>query len=106
MKYLVTTAVAAFSIAAVSGPATAEDAAPATKGPPVTMGDQGKLPATGTISDKVPEMGATTAAPPTTTGSISPKGPEQTMGDEGKLPATGTMGGAVPQMNAPDPTKK
>ena len=110
MKYFVTTAVAALSLAAVSAPAIAEDP-PATKGPPVTMGDQGKLPATGTMTDKVPDMTgpgtAATGASSGTSGSASPKGPPQTMGDEpGKLPATGTVSGAVPEMRGPDPTEE
>jgi hypothetical protein len=102
MKNLLVTA--AVFVAAAAVPAWAQDA-PATKGPPVTMGDGGKLPATGAVSDKVPEMGAA-PAPETTGPSSSVKGPAQTMGDQGKLPATGTVSGAVPQMTPPDANKK
>lgn len=110
MKYFVTTAAAALALAAISVPATAGDA-PTTKGPPVTMGDQGKLPATGTMTNKVPDMtgpaSAATGASSGASGSASPKGPPQTMGDEpGKLPATGTVSGAVPEMRGPDPDQK
>jgi hypothetical protein len=107
MKYSIATAVMVIALGTVS-PATAEDA-PSTKGPPVTMGDQGKLPATGTITDKVPEMGSTTGATGASTGtsgSASPKGPPQTMGEEGKLPATGTVSGTVPEMRGTAPTEK
>jgi hypothetical protein len=96
--------IAAGILLATALPAFAEDA-PTTKGPPVTMGDEGKLPATGTISNKVPEMGAAPAPAPTGE-STSVKGPPVTMGDQGKLPATGTVSGAVPQMTGPDATKK
>jgi hypothetical protein len=98
--YCTTTAIAALLLGA-SLPAIAQDA-PATKGPPVTMGDQGKLPATDTVSGKVPEMGATGASSGEQgAGSASTKGPPQRMGGEGKLPATGTVSGAVPQMTPP-----
>lgn len=111
MRHIVTAAVATLSLIAISAPAIAEDA-PSTKGPPVTMGDQGKLPATGTITDKVPDMTgpagtAATGESSGTSGSASPKGPPQTMGDEpGKLPATGTVSGAVPEMRGPEPSQK
>ncbi len=59
---------------------------------PKTMGNEGKLPATGTVSDKVPDMGATAPVE---------GGPSKRMGDEGKLPATKAMSGATPQQNAP-----
>src|SRR5262245_57757679 len=74
MKYFVTTAIAVIGLGAIA-PATAQDA-PSTKGPPVTMGDEGKLPATGTMTNKVPEMGSTsgaTGAGTGTSGSASPK---------------------------------
>lgn len=104
MKYFMTSAIAALVLGAASFPATAQDR-PTTKGPPVTMGDDGKLPATGTMNRAVPEMGATGSSSGEAgagSGSASPKGPPQTMGNEGKLPATGTVSGAVPQMRAPD----
>jgi hypothetical protein len=60
------------------------------------MGDEGKLPATDTMTGQVPEMGAKTAQPntatPPRTGATAPK----KMGDDGKLPATDTMSGQVP----------
>lgn len=99
MKYTLTPAIAALVLCAASLPATAQDS-PAPKGPPVTMGNEGKLPATGTVSGAVPEMGATGSSTGES-GSASPKGPAKTMGNEGTLPATGTMSGAVPKMTPP-----
>ncbi len=93
MKYLATATVA-LMLGALA-PASAEDP-PVTKAPTKTMGDEGKLPATGTMGGAVPEMGAVPAEPGSGE-STSPKGPPKKMGDEGKLPATGTMGGAVPK---------
>lgn len=88
---------------AVSSPAISQGN---TKGgPPKTMGDEaGKLPATGSTSEQLPEMGATPrSSSETETGSIGPKGPAKTMGDEaGKLPATGNMSGEVPKMTTPE----
>jgi hypothetical protein len=72
-------------------PAFAEDR-PAPIAPPKTMGDEGKLPPTGTVGGAVPEMGATAPVE---------IGPSKRMGDEGKLPATKAMGGATPPMTAP-----
>jgi hypothetical protein len=102
MKKYTVAALSFCILGAVSIPALAQDQ-PTTKGPPVRMGDDGKLPATDTITNKVPEMGATssTGTSDGTAGSASPKGPPQRMGDEGKLPATGTVSGAVPQMTPP-----
>jgi hypothetical protein len=98
-----TTAIAALLLGATSLPVFAQN--PTPKGPPVTMGDEGKLPATGTVSGKVPEMGATGAGTGES-GSVSPDG-RLRMGDEpGKLPATGTVSGATPKMNAPAETGK
>lgn len=96
MKYPLI-AIAFALLGSASTPATAEDPV-SPKGPPQTMGDEGKLPATDTLSGAVPEMGATAAPAATGDGSASPKGPPQTMGDQGTLPATGTVSGAVPQM--------
>jgi hypothetical protein len=99
MKYVTITATAALLLGAASLPATAQTAEP--KGPPVTMGNEGKLPATGTVSGKVPEMGATGAGSGESGSSVSPDG-RLRMGDEpGKLPATGTVSGATPKMNPP-----
>jgi hypothetical protein len=106
MKSITTTAIAALLLSTASLPAIAQNA-PTTKGPPVTMGDEGKLPATGTVSGKVPEMGATGAgAGESGSSSVSPDG-RLRMGDEpGKLPATGTMSGATPKMNSPAGSEK
>lgn len=101
MKSITTTAIAALLLGAASLPATAQTA-PTTKGPPQTMGDEGKLPATGTISGKVPEMGATGAGTGEAGSSSATPDGRLRMGDEpGKLPATGGMSGATPKMNAP-----
>jgi hypothetical protein len=106
MKSITTTAIAALVLGTASLPAISQNA-PTTKGPPVTMGDEGKLPATGTVSGKVPEMGATGAGSGESgSSSASPDG-RLRMGDEpGKLPATGTMSGATPKMNAPAGSEK
>jgi hypothetical protein len=95
MKVIMST-IAALLLGAASVPATAQDS-PATKGPPVTMGDQGKLPATDTITGKVPDMGATGAS----SGEQGSSDSRKRMGDEGTLPAKGTMSGAVPKMTPP-----
>ena len=101
MKRLaMTIAVAAvITLGAALAPAIAEDRPGAT--PPKTMGDEGKLPATSTMTGQVPDMGATNADPnlpaPNRLGATPPK----TMGDEGKLPATKSMGTQVPDMKGP-----
>jgi hypothetical protein len=107
MKLSITSAIAMAAIGAFSAQTIAEDRA-TTKGPPKTMGDEGKLPATETMRNAVPDMtGPRTddAAGGTTSGtaaSASPKGPAHRMGDEaGKLPATGTVSGVVPEMRGP-----
>ena len=71
---------------------------PVTKAPPKTMGDEGKLPATDTVTGKVPDMGSTTADPNTATPPRPDATAPKTMGDEGKLPATKSMGEQVPAM--------
>ncbi len=100
---------AAIALAAATTPAMAETAQERTlKAPEKGMGDEGKLPATNTMSGAVPDMtGPQTAATPADTdaSSSSPKGPPKRMGDEGKLPATNNMSGAVPDMTGPDATK-
>lgn len=102
MKNIITIAVSTLLFGAAFSPASAEDQ-PSTKGPPVTMGDEGKLPATGTVSGVVPEMrGPGAASNPSA--AVSETGAKR-MGDEGKLPATGAMSGAVPQMTAPSGSK-
>ncbi|HRN84832.1 MAG TPA: hypothetical protein PK857_08425 [Hyphomicrobium sp.] len=108
MKRSVTTALAIFAaVGALSTVAIATDR-PSLKGPPQTMGDEGKLPASQTLTNKVPDMvgpetdSGATGASSGTSGSSSPKGPPQRMGDEaGKLPATGTVSGAVPNVRGP-----
>lgn len=101
MKNIITTAAVIFSIATATAPAMADDR-PTSKGPPVTMGDEGKLPASGTVGSKAPEMGATPGTE--ATGPTTAKGPTKRMGDEGTLPSTGTVSGTVPKMNAPSST--
>lgn len=91
MKRLLSTAFAAIIVGATLAPALAQDR-PTPVAPPKTMGDEGKLPATGTVGGAVPAMGATAPVE---------IGPSKRMGDEGKLPATGAISGATPQMNAP-----
>src|SRR5262245_4258901 len=90
MKYALTFVTALLLTGA--GPVAAEAAPTTTKGPPVTMGDEGKHPPTATVGDKVPEMGATAPVE---------IGPQKKMGDEGTLPATKGMSGATPEMTAP-----
>jgi hypothetical protein len=112
MKLPITSAIAIAVIGAFSASAIAEDR-PTTKGPPQTLGDEGKLPPSETMRNAVPDMtgpnagSAATGESAGTTGSASPKGPPQRMGDEpGKLPATGTVSGAVPEMRGPAPAEK
>ena len=82
----------------------------APKGPPKTMGDQGKLPASDTMRNAVPDMTGPATESGATGESAGTGGSATTgkrMGDEpGKLPATGTMSGAVPEMRGPAPTEK
>jgi hypothetical protein len=94
---LTTTAAAIALLGAAFAPAIAEDR-PVTKAPPKTMGDEGKLPATDTVTGKVPDMGSTTADPNTATPPRPDATAPKTMGDEGKLPATKSMGEQVPAM--------
>ena len=101
---------AAIALAAAMTPASAETAQERTlKAPEKSMGDEGKLPATNTMSGAVPDMtGPQTAATPADnegSDASGPKGPPKRMGDEGKLPATNNMSGAVPPMTGPDATK-
>lgn len=97
MKYFLTASASIFALSLILTPAIAQDTS-GPKGPPKTMGDEGKLPATGIGSDKVPDMGATEGSAATGAGAAGPKGPPKTMGDEGKLPATGIGSDKVPQM--------
>lgn len=104
MKLSITSAITIFAIGAASGLAIADDR-PEPKGPPKTMGDQGKLPPSETMRGAVPDMvgpstgDASTGESTGTSGAASTKGPTVRMGDQpGKLPATGTVSGAVPEM--------
>lgn len=90
-------AIIAASVVAL-GPAYADDARPASKGPAKTMGDEGTLPSTSTMGGHVPTMGSGETAP-SGSGPVTPKGPPKRMGDEGQLPATNKMGSQVPNMN-------
>jgi hypothetical protein len=99
MKYPLAAA-AIVALAAAFTPATAEDR-PVTKAPQKTMGDEGKLPPTSTMSDSVPDMtGPATATGGQGAGDGTAPGatPRKRMGDEGKLPATSTMSKEVPAM--------
>lgn len=102
MKYYIATAFAALLIGTATTPSVAEDQ-PSANSSSHTMGDSGTLPPTGTVSGRVPDMGAGTG---TSSGSPSDNGSSHTMGDEGKLPATNSMSGAVPKMTSPDSSKK
>ncbi|MGE0024409.1 MAG: hypothetical protein AB7S70_12350 [Hyphomicrobium sp.] len=104
MKLSLTSAIAIAAIGAASAPAIADDGI-SPKGPPQTMGDQGKLPASETMRNAVPDMtGPSTGAAGESTGT---SGSGLRMGDEaGKLPATGTVSGAVPEMRGPVPEEK
>jgi hypothetical protein len=82
---------AALLLLAAATPSLADDQ-PMQKASTKTMGDEGKLPPTETVGNKVPEMGAT--EPMTNTGS-------HTMGDTGTLPATKATGGEVQQQTSP-----
>ncbi|MEI9900905.1 MAG: hypothetical protein WDN31_13075 [Hyphomicrobium sp.] len=97
---------AAAMMAAALTPASAETSAPddrVLKAPEKRMGDEGKLPPTEQLGNKVHDMtGPRTAATPCNehTGPSGPKGPPKRMGDEGTLPATEKMGSKVPQMDS------
>ncbi|MGZ5863555.1 MAG: hypothetical protein ACXWJU_02405 [Hyphomicrobium sp.] len=104
MRHMLTiAAIAALAASTALAPVFAEDR-PITKGPTKSLGDEGKLPPTSTMSDKVPDMtgpdvdtsaqGAGDGTAPTRPDATVPK----RMGDEGKLPATSTMTKQVPEM--------
>ncbi|RUP00605.1 hypothetical protein [Hyphomicrobium sp.] len=97
MKFVLAIAATAVSLAISASPLFAEDQADPTRH---TMGDSGKLPASGAVSTRVPDMGAGTG---TSTGT---DGTSKRMGDEGKLPATNSMSNEVPKMSAPSGTDK
>jgi hypothetical protein len=108
MKLPIVSALAIAAIGAVSAYAIAEDR-PTTKGPPQTMGDEGKLPASETMRNAVPDMTGNSAASGESSGASGSTAPDGRlrMGDEpGKLPATGTVSGKVPDMRGPAPGEK
>lgn len=108
MKITMTTAFALAAIGAISASAIAGDR-PSTKGPPWTMGEEGKLPASETMRNATPDMtGPNSAATGESSGASGSAQPGQLrMGDEpGKLPATGTVSGKVPEMRGPVPGEK
>jgi hypothetical protein len=101
MKLSTASAFVIAAIGAASASAIADDR-PAPKGPPKTMGDQGKLPASETMRNAVPDMTGTSANDASTGASSGTAGTGLRMGDEpGKLPATGTISGKVPEMRGP-----
>lgn len=98
MKYFIATAAVALLFSIATSPLIAEDqSSDPTRH---TMGDSGKLPASGAVSGRVPDMGAGTG---TSTGT---EGSSKRMGDEGKLPATNSMSNEVPKMTSPSGTDK
>lgn len=98
MKSFMTTAISVLMLGAAIAPAWA-DTPTTSKGPPKTMGDEGKLPATGTVGGAVSDMRGTDA-PSSASEALTDTGAKR-MGDEGRLPATGAMSGSVPEMTAP-----
>jgi hypothetical protein len=101
MKLSITSAVAIAAIGAFSASAIAGGVAE-PKGPPQTMGDEGKLPASETMRNAVPDMTG-----PNADGNANATRTEDgrlRMGDEaGKLPATGTVSDKVPEMRGAVP---
>ncbi|MBS0252738.1 MAG: hypothetical protein JSR78_16915 [Proteobacteria bacterium] len=94
MKSLIAAASAAFILSFAAMPSIADDQT-STDPARHTMGDEGKLPSSGAVSGRVPDMGAGTGSSTGTAGS------SHRMGDEGKLPATDSMSGQVPKMSKP-----
>ena len=94
----------AFALGALTIAANAEtnSAERMQKAPTKRMGDEGKLPVTKELGNKLPDMtgprSATTPATGKETTASGPKGPPKRMGDQGKLPATDNMTGRVPAM--------
>jgi hypothetical protein len=106
MKISITSAIVIAAIGAASATAIADDS-PAPKGPPQTMGDEGKLPASETMRNAVPDMTGTSSGDASTGASTGTAGTGLRMGDEpGKLPATGTVSGKVPEMRGPAADEK
>lgn len=94
MKSLLATASVAILLSIATTPSIADDQT-STSPARHTMGDEGKLPSSGAVSGRVPDMGAGTGSSTGTAGS------SHRMGDEGKLPATDSMSGQVPKMSKP-----
>jgi hypothetical protein len=106
MKRFITSAIAIAAIGAFSAFAIAEDR-PAPKGPPKTMGDEGKLPASDTMRSAVPDMTGPATGDESAGEGAGTSGSGLRMGDEpGKLPATGTISGKVPEMRGPAADEK
>jgi hypothetical protein len=105
MKLSMASAIAIAALGAASVTAIADDR-PELKGPPKTLGDEGKLPPSETMRNATPDMtGPNTGA--ATGESAGTAGTGLRMGDEpGKLPATGTVSGKVPEMRGPAPEEK
>jgi hypothetical protein len=92
MKLIIATAFSALLLGTAMTPALADDQS--TNDPARhRMGDEGKLPATNSVTKRVPEQGAGTGESTGTTGS-------HRMGDEGKLPATNNVTKSVPEEGA------
>lgn len=92
MKRLLMAASLLFGMSSI--PALAEEPS-GPKGPPKTMGDEGKLPATKTMKEAKPDM---VGSDPKKEGGTTPSGTSgdsHTMGDKGKLPATGATSDRV-----------
>ncbi|WP_291158799.1 hypothetical protein [Hyphomicrobium sp.] len=94
MKYIIAPAFAALCLSAATTLAIAEDQS-ATDRARHTFGEEGKLPPSGAVNSRVPEMGAGTGTGEGTAGT------SHRMGDEGKLPATNSMTNQVPKMSTP-----
>lgn len=106
MKLSIASAIAIAALGTASVSAIADDR-PTLKGPPQTMGDEGKLPASETMRNATPDMTGpdTGAATGESAGATGKSGLR--MGDEpGKLPATGTVSGKTPEMRGPLPGEK
>lgn len=99
MKYFIATASAALFLSLIAMPSIADDQT-STNPARHTMGNEGKLPASGAVNNRVPDMGAGTGSSTGTAGS------SHRMGDDGKLPATNSMSNQVPKMAKPDSSNK
>jgi len=99
MKFFIAPASAAIFLSFIATPTIADDQT-STNPAQHTMGDEGKLPASGAVSGRVPDMGAGTGS------STGTEGTSHRMGDDGKLPATNSMSGQVPKMSKPTDSDK